>query len=102
MQESGGRRIKRSILIDQHSIRFLTQEELEKLKGLELLEPYLTEKLTDIESWNTRFKKKENSPLNNRSLTNIGTFRAYALEYIKSNPLIRKDMLFLTDRKSVV
>lgn len=96
MQESGGRRIKRSILIDQHSIRFLTQEELEKLKGLELLEPYLTEKLTDIESWNTRLQKKEKSPLNNRSLTNIGTFRAYALEYIKSNPLIRKDMLFLT------
>ena len=96
MQESGGRRIKRSILIDQHSIRFLTSEELEKLKGLELLEPYLTEKIEEIESWNSRLKKKEKPELNNRRLTNIGTFRIYALEYIKNNPLIRQDMLFLT------
>src|SRR5690554_4616981 len=96
MQESGGRRIKRSILIDQHSIRFLTSAELEKLKGLELLEPYLTEKIAEIESWNSRLRKKEKPELNNRRLTNIGTFRIYALEYIKNNPLIRKDMLFLT------
>lgn len=96
MQESGGRRIKRSILIDQHSIRFLTSEELEKLKGLELLEPYLTEKIEEIESWNSRLRKKNKPELNNRRLTNIGTFRIYALEYIKNNPLIRQDMLFLT------
>lgn len=96
MQESGGRRIKRSILIDQHSIRFLTSAELEKLKGLELLEPYLTEKIAEIESWNSRLRKKNKPELNNRRLTNIGTFRIYALEYIKNNPLIRQDMLFLT------
>ncbi len=96
MQESGGRRIKRSILIDQHSIRFLTSAELEKLKGLELLESYLTEKIAEIESWNSRLRKKEKPELNNRRLTNIGTFRIYALEYIKNNPLIRQDMLFLT------
>lgn len=96
MQESGGRRIKRSLLIDQKSIRYLTEWELDKLKNLELLEPYLTEKLEEIESWNSRLEKKEKSSLNNRYLTNLGTFRAYILEYIKSNPLIRQDMLQVT------
>lgn len=95
MQESGGRRIKRSIVIDQQSIRFLTKEEIDKLKGLDLLTSYLTEKTEEIESWNARLEKKGKPALNNRRLTNIGTFRIYVLEYIKSNPLIHQEMLML-------
>ncbi|MFY9178903.1 MAG: mechanosensitive ion channel domain-containing protein [Venatoribacter sp.] len=95
MQESGGRRIKRSILIDQQTIRFLTDDDIERLQGFNLLEDYLEDKQKDIVSWNERLEKQGKKPLNKRRLTNIGTFRAYALQYIKNNPLIRQDMLMI-------
>ena len=88
MQKTGGRRIKRSILIDQRSIRFLTMEEVEILKGFDLLKDYLEDKEKEIAQYNTG-----HSGFNTRYLTNLGTFRIYAERYIKQNPDIRPDMI---------
>src|SRR5690606_32016557 len=51
MQESGGRRIKRPIFIDQTSIRFLTPEELDRLSRLRLLHEYLARRQEEIHAW---------------------------------------------------
>ena len=87
MQKSGGRRIKKAILIDQRSIRFLSMEEVEVLKGFDILKDYLENKEAEIAQYNTG-----HSGFNTRYLTNLGTFRIYAEHYLKQNPSIRSDM----------
>ena len=90
MSESGARRIKRSINIDVHSIRFLEKEEIEKLKGIALLKDYLERKEKELTDYNQKVAHRENI-YNTRRLTNIGTFRAYCQEYLKHNPKITQD-----------
>lgn len=93
MFESGGRRIKRTMRVDATSVRFLTDDEAQKLMRFRLLHDYLTAKQTDIEQANSQLDSElAQVPANRRRLTNIGTFRAYALAFIKQHPEIRQDM----------
>ena len=94
MEESGGRRIKRSIYIDVNSIHFLTKEEKEQLSGIELLSEYLEEKGNELDKYNAP-KSTEKSLINGRELTNIGTFRKYLEEYLKTNQNINTNMTFM-------
>src|SRR5574344_1156045 len=55
MQESGGRRIKRSLLIDQQSIAFLDEERLQHLKNFRLMYGYFDSKLNELNQWNERY-----------------------------------------------
>ncbi len=88
MQESGGRRIKRTIVIDQSSIKFLKPEDIERLKSFRLITDYLNSKLQeDIDPTGT--------DINRRRLTNIGTFRAYIKSYLQNNKHIHKSMTLL-------
>ena len=84
MSESGARRIKRAVNIDIHSIRFLTPEEIEKLKSISLLKDYLAKKEKELADYNKKVEHRENI-YNTRRLTNIGTFRAYCQEYLRHN-----------------
>jgi miniconductance mechanosensitive channel len=93
MQESGGRRIKRSILIDQRSIRFLADEDIKKFSGIACLKEYISGKIKELNESNKELDST--TPLNMRRLTNIGTFRAYILEYLKNKKEIDKNMTFL-------
>lgn len=86
MQEAGARRIKRSINIDLKTVRFLTDEDIDKLSHLNLLKKYLADKKEKIGKLN-----KEVDEYNRHRLSNIGTFRAYCFEYLKNNPHISKD-----------
>lgn len=92
MVEAGGRRIKRSLLIDQNSVRFLTDEEIERLRGLTMLQGYLNEKLEEIDEWNKDLAAEGQDPINKRRITNIGTFRAYMNELITNHKDIHKGM----------
>ena len=92
MEESKARRIKRSLFIDINSVRFLTLEEIEELKKVRLIHDYLEQKLNEVEVYNKAFEFDKDKPINGRWLTNLGTFRMYAFEYIKSMGFIRKDM----------
>ncbi|KEG19240.1 mechanosensitive ion channel family protein [Bartonella bacilliformis] len=96
MQESGGRRIKRSLFIDQSSIRFHTAEEQAYLAQFNLLENYFAKKIPEIKKWNTQLSKNHNIPANTRRLTNIGTFRAYILSYLREHSHIKKNMTLMT------
>lgn len=96
MQESGGRRIMRSLNIDISSIRFLSWKEIERLKTSQLLQEYISKKMDDVNTYNTKHLKDSRSTLTNgRWLTNIGTFRAYIIEYLKKHPRSNKNLLML-------
>lgn len=95
MQESGGRRIKRSVNIDMRSISFCTQEMIERFKRIGYLEEYLDRKLEEIEKYNREMQIQPDDMINGRRLTNIGTFRAYLISYLQRHPKIHKDMTFL-------
>ncbi|AGH96088.1 mechanosensitive ion channel family protein [Pseudobdellovibrio exovorus] len=96
MQESGGRRIKRSLYIDVQSIRFLTSEDIEKFSSYRLLRPYLEQKNKELQDYNEQLPPDvQKGSLNRRRLTNVGTFRAYLDAYLKNHPQIHQDMTFL-------
>jgi Small-conductance mechanosensitive channel len=95
MRETGGRRIKRSIFIDQQSIHFLSDEEREHLRSFRLLDGYLKDKLKEIEDWNAKLEDAGKQPVNTRRITNIGTFRAYVERYLRSHGGIRQDMMLI-------
>ena len=88
MEESKGRRIKRSVNIDVQSIHYLTAEELEVLKKSVLLKDYITGKLEELE----RYNAERETPLDARRMTNVGTFREYMEMWIALNPDIAQDM----------
>jgi miniconductance mechanosensitive channel len=95
MTESGGRRIKRSISLDMNSIKFCTNEMLERFKKIEFISEYIDKKLNDVTKYNAQNKIDETIIVNGRRLTNIGTFRAYCVAYLKSHPKIHNGMTFL-------
>ncbi len=96
MLQSGGRRIKRSLLIDVTSVKFCDDALLERLEAIEILNDYLMEKTAEMESHNYLQKiDTEASVLNGRRHTNLGVFRAYVMRYLSNHPLINKAMTFL-------
>ncbi len=88
MQQVGARRIKRSIFIDQNSVHFLSAQEQNKFKSFLLLDSYLNEKQNELKAFNQQFLN--DAMLNQRRLTNIGTFRAYLTAYLKQHSGISK------------
>lgn len=92
MQQSGGRRIKRSLFIDATGVRFLTQEEEQRLGGVRLLGDYLATKRKELHDWNEAQGLVAELSANRRKLTNIGTFRAFALAYLQNHPEVHPDM----------
>jgi miniconductance mechanosensitive channel len=92
MQQSGGRRIKRSLFIDASGVRFLHDEEEQKLTQIRLLTDYIGRKQAELKSWNEAQGNVAAMSANRRRMTNLGTFRAYALAYLKSHPEVQADM----------
>ena len=95
MFESGGRRIKRALLIDQTSVRFLTDEERRRMRRFFLIDRYMADKERELEEWNRKLEEHGREPVNQRRVTNIGTFRAYVQQYLQHHPGINQDMLLL-------
>jgi len=95
MTEVGGRRIKRSIMIEINSIQFLDDGMLQRLKKTELLGTYLAEKIKLIEDQNTIKPTDMSIQINRRRLTNIGTFREYLLSYLKAHPKINQNLTLI-------
>ncbi|WP_312218726.1 mechanosensitive ion channel family protein [Brevundimonas sp.] len=95
MQESGGRRIKRALLIDQTSARFLTEAERDRMRRFLLIDDYLADKAAEMADWNAKLVEAGRDPVNMRRSTNIGAFRAYVQNYLENHPRIRQDMTLL-------
>jgi miniconductance mechanosensitive channel len=95
MSDSGGRRIKRSINIDMNSVGFLEPDDIGRLARWELLAEYIARKLKAIEEYNAGKALPSELVPHVRRLTNLGTFRAYVVNYLRSHPHIHKGMTLL-------
>jgi miniconductance mechanosensitive channel len=95
MEESKGRRIKRSLLIKPSSIRFLKNNEIDELKKVKLIAEYLDTKIREIDSFNQKNNADKSMLLNGRNLTNLGIFRIYIEEYLKAHPLTNDDLTMM-------
>jgi miniconductance mechanosensitive channel len=95
MEESGGRRIKRSINLDMTSVGFVTPEQLQKFKTFKILHEYIGKKEQEIVDFNKKINVAEGQVYNGRRMTNLGTFRKYLELYLKQHPKIRPDMTLL-------
>lgn len=95
MQDSGGRRIKRPLLIDVHSIRFVDAGMRARFERFQMLRPYLAARLEEIEAWNHEHDADLTEMVNGRRLTNIGCFRAYCVAYLRNHPKVHRDMTLL-------
>ena len=87
MTETNTRRIKKSIVFNIKSFKFLDDQLFNDLLKINLIHDYLVESKNEID------KEKATLPnadeiINGKQLTNIGTFRIYALNYLKNNPNI--------------
>ena len=89
MSLAGVRRIKRSLHIDQFSIEFMSPEMNDRLHNFLLLNKYLEQKSEELEKFNENLSN--NDELNQRRLTNLGTYRAYVEMYLKQHPGISKE-----------
>lgn len=98
MSEAGGRRIKRALMIDQNSVRFLSDSEVEGLKRFRELRDYLSRKKAEIAEWNASKLAGEDA-INARRITNIGTLRAYIIGYLKNHPMISDEGFTLLVRQ---
>ncbi len=95
MSDSGGRRIMRSLSIKLDSIKYLSKDDINKLKDIELISDYLDDKQATIDSYNSEKNINKNLLLNGRNLTNIGVFRKYMDAYINQHSGINKDMTIM-------
>ena len=100
MAESGGRRIKRSINIDMSSIKFCTNEMIGRYTKFKVIANYLKVKLEEVQRFNIENNITDESLINGRSLTNIGTFRAYIEGYLRNHNKIHDEMTFLVRQLS--
>ena len=95
MSDYGGRRIMRSILIDISSVRFMEGKDIEKLKKLPSINKYLNIKIRDIQDHNNSLNKETEE----RRLTNLGTLRAYLVNYLKNHEELNTDDMTLIVRQ---
>jgi miniconductance mechanosensitive channel len=90
ISETNARRIKKSIYFNINSFKFLTEEDIERLKNINLLSDYLDKKSIELKKEKENMAHKEEI-INGRQLTNIGVFRYYAQKYVEGNPNLDKE-----------
>ncbi len=95
MDDSGGRRIKRAVSIDITSIKFCDAEMLERFKRVRFISEYIDRKVEELAEHNREVKVDEAQLINGRHMTNIGTFRAYLVAYLRNHPQIKQDLTSL-------
>jgi miniconductance mechanosensitive channel len=95
MAESEGRRIKRAIHLDLNSIKFCDDALLTRLTRVPYMADYLAQKRQEIDTWNGGHDEGSSTAVHPRRLTNIGTFRAYTVAYLRHRPDIHQEMTFL-------
>ncbi|TVR42898.1 MAG: mechanosensitive ion channel family protein [Planctomycetota bacterium] len=91
MQEAGGRRIMRSITIDLQTVRFLNDEEVDRYARYHLLKEYIAQKREVLKAWNEEHGIGPENASDARRLTNLGTLRAYIINYLKNRPDIHQE-----------
>lgn len=95
MVQSGGRRIKRAIFINAHSVRFVDPQQREGLKKYHLVADYVGGRQKEIEHFNEENSIDSSVLINGRRMTNLGVFRKYVEQYLRNHPGIKQDMAIM-------
>lgn len=101
MAETGGRRIMRSVLINTQTVKFISPETREAYKKYHLISDYIVERQAEIDSHNNKEDIDDSVLINGRRMTNLGVFRIYLENYLKSTPNIRQDMTIMVRQLSI-
>ena len=96
MSVSGGRRIKRSLLIKSASVHFVDEDEIESFKKIQRVKDYLSERQQDIQKFNQKSEADKELALNGRNLTNLGVFRRYIDIYLENHPQLNQEMMVMS------
>jgi miniconductance mechanosensitive channel len=95
MEDSEGRRIKRALNIKLDSVKYLTANQIDKLKQIDIISDYLNDRQSDIETYNKEHNINKELILNGRNLTNIGVFRKYIETYVENHSAVNKNMMIM-------
>ncbi|WP_295982778.1 mechanosensitive ion channel domain-containing protein [uncultured Algibacter sp.] len=95
MDESNGRRIKRSLNIRMESVKNLSQDDILKMSKIQLISDYILQRSQDIKTYNENHTIDKSLLINGRNLTNIGVFRKYMETFIEQHSAINKDMMIM-------
>jgi len=95
MEESGGRRIKRAVKLDMTSVKFCTEEMLERFNKIDILKDYLKKTSAELDAYNKKMNISGEVLVNGRRQTNLGVFRAYLVAYLRNIPEINDKMTFI-------
>lgn len=95
MQDTGGRRLKRSVFVKQSTIRFVSDEEIERLSKIGLIADYIRTRSEEIDAFNQETGADKSIPINGRNLTNMGLYRNYIKNYLVNRPDIHKELLLI-------
>ncbi len=95
MDESGGRRIARTINIDVNTVRYCTPEMIEKYKHYSLVRDYIEQREEEIVEYNKSNRIDTSEVMNGRQQTNLGIFRAYIKAYINNNPKLNHNLTMM-------
>lgn len=96
MSMSGGRRIKRAVIVKATSIKFLTKEEIADFKKIQLVADYIDHRQADVDKHNEQNNIDKSVLINGRNMTNFGLFRKYVDSYLHQHPAINKEMTIMT------
>ncbi|HYQ55912.1 MAG TPA: mechanosensitive ion channel domain-containing protein [Draconibacterium sp.] len=95
MEESGGRRIKRSVSIDTNTIKFCDAAMLSRFEKFDLIREYVKGKEDELKAYNKGKKLADEDYISGRHQTNVGIFRKYLEVYLRQHPKIKQDLTFL-------
>lgn len=93
MQQTGGRRIKRTIQIDITCIKFANKDDINVWSGYTYLRDYLREMENEVIEETIQSDADRISVINSPKLTNIGIFRVYMENFLKNHPDVRQDLI---------
>jgi len=100
MEDSKGRRIKRSIYINVNSIKLCSEDMLKRFAKIKYISDYIEKKKEEISKANKEAEIDESVLANGRKMTNLGTFREYIVKYLENNPKINKDLTLIVRQLS--
>jgi len=95
MEDSGGRRIKRSLIIKVNSVNYLNNDAIKSIKNIDLIADYIDSRQHDINAYNKKNNANKDLLINGRNLTNLGVFRKYVQEYVSNHSAINDDMTIM-------
>lgn len=92
MEESGGRRVKRSVNLDMNSVCFCSPDMLVRFRKVAILKDYIDGTEEQIRQYNEVHGIDESVLVNGRHQTNLGIFRAYLELYLKNLTSVNTEM----------